>query len=90
MGAGICLMTVSDIAASGAVAEHFVREDPCKDQAQGKSGDDQDGSGKPGCGNIQGHDPQVIDRTVKIKTWNHDHDGWYGDGDPWISCLPWP
>ncbi len=51
-GANICLTAVLDIAVSGAVAEHFVREDPCEDQAQGKCGDDQDGGCKPGGGNI--------------------------------------
>ena len=67
---------------SGAVAEHFVRKDPGENKAQGKSNDDQDRSCKPGGGNIQGHDPQIVDCPVEIKSGNHDHNGWYGNGNP--------
>ena len=70
---------------SGAVAEHFVRKDPGENKAQGKSNDDQDRSCKPGGGNIQGHDPQIVDRPLEIKSGNHDHNGWHGNGNPGIS-----
>ena len=72
---------------SRAIPECAVCENTGKNQSQGECHDDHGCSSEPGDRFCQGHNAEVIDRTIQVKSRYHNNNGWYRKRDSRITII---